>query len=433
MTIETKLGIIVFAVRQKGVLMNIFNKVGKLAGRVKEKLNSYIKITEEFAGGHKQIARLSGFAAGIILCSITLLTLFTPAYEVYLNGEKVAVVVDKDDFVQSFERANEEIENLAGKGFGVARIPKYIFTVAVKSCISTSEEMIDCVMAQSDAVNKVFAISVDGEDVAFAKNEKAAQGLIEKAAAVYGGENRQILNNVEIARRYVAAYSLTDERTTIKTLASVLKVQTEKTSVYETELLFNRVENLTEDLFVNEEKVSAQGKNGLMEVTARVTKINGKVQKTDIVSSKVLEAPVNEVVMVGTTAIPAVGTGVFAQPYEGMITSRFGSRWGRTHTGTDICGEVGDAIKAADTGVVITAEYQENGYGNIIIIDHQNGVHTWYAHLDSMNVSAGDVVEKGDKIGELGNTGYSTGPHLHFEVRENGSPVNPSKYLESLQ
>ncbi len=413
--------------------MDIFNKVGKLAGRVKEKLNSYIKITEEFAGEHKQIVKLSGIATGIILCSLMLVTLFTPAYEVYLNGEKVAVVADKDDFAHSFEKANEEIENLAGKGFGIARIPKYVFTVAAKARVSTSDEIVDNVMSQSDAVNKVFVVSVDGSDVAFAQSEEKAQNLLGKAASVYEGENRQILNDVKISGRYVAVSNLTDEKTAIKSLVKVLKVQTEKTSVYQADLLYSRVENPTEDLFVNEEKISAQGENGVMEVTAKVTELNGKVEKTGIISSKVLKEPVDELVMVGTTVIPSVGTGVFAQPYEGMITSRFGARWGRTHTGTDICGDVGDVIKAADNGIVITAEYQANGYGNIIIIDHQNGVHTWYAHLDSMDVTVGDVVEKGDKIGGLGNTGYSTGPHLHFEVRENGTPINPSKYLGNLE
>lgn len=413
--------------------MDIFNKVGKLAGRVKEKLNSYIKIAEEFAGEHKQVVKLSGFATGIILCSIVLATLFTPAYEVYLNGEKVAVVMDKDDFARSFEKANDEIEALAGKGFGIARIPKYVFTVAAKAQVSAPDEMVDNVMSQSEAVNKVFVVAVDGNDVAFAETEDKAQDLVLKAASVYHGENHQILNDVKVSGKYVAVSNLTDEQSAINSLLDVLKVQTEKTSVYQAELLYGRVENPTEDMFINEEKVSAQGENGVMEVTAMVTEINGKVEKTGIISSKVLKEPVDEVVMVGTTVIPSVGTGVFTQPYEGMITSRFGARWGRTHKGTDICGDVGDAIRAADNGIVITAEYQANGYGNIIIIDHQNGVHTWYAHLDSMDVSVGDVVGKGDKIGGLGNTGYTTGPHLHFEVRENGNPVNPSKYLKSLE
>lgn len=183
-------------------------------------------------------------------------------------------------------------------------------------------------------------------------------------------------------------------------------------------------------MYVNEEKLLKEGQPGVMEVTAKVTQINGAVSDTAVLSTKVIKEPTDEVVMVGTTALPSVGTGQFIQPYFGTITSRFGERWGRTHTGTDICGTTGDPIKAADTGIVITAEYQSNGYGNIIIIDHQNGVHTWYAHLDSIGVKAGDTVEKGAVIGALGNTGYSTGPHLHFEVRENGKPVDPGKYLE---
>ena len=144
----------------------------------------------------------------------------------------------------------------------------------------------------------------------------------------------------------------------------------------------------------------------------------------NVVSSEDIED-----VDIETESISTVGTGVLLRPYVGQITSRFGPRWGRRHTGTDMCGDVGDPIKAADNGVVITAEYQANGYGNIIIVDHQNGVHTWYAHLDGFSVAEGDVVQKGDEIGKLGNTGKSTGPHLHFEVRKNGNPVDPSEYI----
>ena len=127
-------------------------------------------------------------------------------------------------------------------------------------------------------------------------------------------------------------------------------------------------------------------------------------------------------------------TGTMTWPAEGEITSPFGWRvhpiFGtqRLHTGIDIGADYGDAIRAADGGVVIHADWM-GGYGNAVIIDHGNGISTLYAHNSQLLVSEGQTVSKGQTVARCGSTGYSTGPHLHFEVRHNGSPVNPLNYL----
>ena len=127
-------------------------------------------------------------------------------------------------------------------------------------------------------------------------------------------------------------------------------------------------------------------------------------------------------------------TGTMTWPAEGEITSPFGWRvhpiFGtqRLHTGIDIGADYGDAIRAADGGVVIHSDWM-GGYGNAVIIDHGNGISTLYAHNSQLLVSEGQTVAKGQTVARCGSTGYSTGPHLHFEVRQNGSPVNPLNYL----
>ncbi len=127
-------------------------------------------------------------------------------------------------------------------------------------------------------------------------------------------------------------------------------------------------------------------------------------------------------------------TGSMVWPAEGEITSPFGWRvhpiFGtqRLHTGIDIGADYGDAVRAADGGVVIHSDWM-GGYGNAVIIDHGNGISTLYAHNSQLVVSEGQTVAKGQTISRAGSTGYSTGPHLHFEVRQNGSPVNPLNYL----
>lgn len=115
-------------------------------------------------------------------------------------------------------------------------------------------------------------------------------------------------------------------------------------------------------------------------------------------------------------------------PANGTLTSHYGSRWGRTHEGIDIGGPVGTPITATAAGVVRKSGWN-GGFGKCIIIDHGNNITTLYAHCSSLLVPEGAKVKKGQVIARLGNTGRSTGPHLHYEVRVNGNPVNPARYL----
>jgi murein DD-endopeptidase MepM/ murein hydrolase activator NlpD len=127
-------------------------------------------------------------------------------------------------------------------------------------------------------------------------------------------------------------------------------------------------------------------------------------------------------------------TGKFLWPTNGKISSRFGPRTSRAtgnsrmHNGLDLYAPLGTPVIAADSGQVIKAEY-DGGYGYSILLYHGGSVATFYAHLSGFNVGMGQYVEKGQVIGYVGSTGYSTGNHLHFEVRIKGQPQNPSNYL----
>jgi murein DD-endopeptidase MepM/ murein hydrolase activator NlpD len=131
-----------------------------------------------------------------------------------------------------------------------------------------------------------------------------------------------------------------------------------------------------------------------------------------------------------SASVRALGTSAqgFIWPLNGPITSGFGPRWGRMHTGIDIDGYTGQPIVAAKTGRVILASYY-SGYGNAVIIDHGGGIATLYGHMSGFATSNGAAVEQAQVIGYVGCTGSCTGDHLHFEVRVNGTPVNPLNYL----
>ncbi|WP_373635392.1 DUF5930 domain-containing protein [Yoonia sp. SS1-5] len=124
----------------------------------------------------------------------------------------------------------------------------------------------------------------------------------------------------------------------------------------------------------------------------------------------------------------------FALPVKSnfRFTSGFGQRWGRLHAGADFAGPIGTPIYATADGVVTNASWS-SGYGRLIKIRHEFGIETRYAHLNAMDVKVGQRVSRGDRIGAMGNSGRSTGPHLHYEVRVGGEPVNPMIYIRAGQ
>jgi murein DD-endopeptidase MepM/ murein hydrolase activator NlpD len=131
---------------------------------------------------------------------------------------------------------------------------------------------------------------------------------------------------------------------------------------------------------------------------------------------------------VSAPANSAVSASGMIWPTRGVVTSEYGQRWGRLHAGIDVSAPTGTTIVAALGGTVIQAGSM-GGYGNTVVIDHGGGLTTLYAHMSRIGARNGQRVERGQLIGYVGNTGNSTGPHLHFETRVNGSPQNPRRYL----
>lgn len=180
-------------------------------------------------------------------------------------------------------------------------------------------------------------------------------------------------------------------------------------------------------------KVKTEGQNGEKFVAYTATIRNGIMETKDILEEKIIKEAVDKVIVKGarTTQVASrgggsrgVSTGRLNWPVSGSISQSYGGR----HTGLDIAGSSGSSIAAADGGVVTFAGWQ-GGYGKFVIISHGNGLVTRYAHCSSISVSSGQRVSQGQKIATRGSTGHSTGPHLHFEVMQNGSFRNPINYL----
>ena len=197
------------------------------------------------------------------------------------------------------------------------------------------------------------------------------------------------------------------------------------------------VEVEDDTMYQGESKVLDAGTPGEQVVTADVAYLNGVEQEREVLSTEVTREATNKVIAVGTKVRPSwLPTGSYIWPVYGNITSSFGYRsiFGSYsyHSGLDIATAYGTTIKASDGGTVVwsgtgTGSYWS--YGNYVVIDHGNSVQTYYAHCSSLLVSTGDKVYQGQPIARVGSTGRSTGNHCHFEVKINGTSVNPLAYL----
>lgn len=193
-------------------------------------------------------------------------------------------------------------------------------------------------------------------------------------------------------------------------------------------------------LYTGVSRVTTEGKDGVNNVTARVTYVNSFETKRVITASKIVSRPVTEMIAQGTKPTPEsiyspedAGYGKYIWPAEGGHISEL-THWDggyAGHVGIDIVSYYGAAIFAGASGTVTRAEWIGD-FGNCIIIDHGNGYQTLYAHCSALYVVPGQKVTQGEFIAAMGATGYVTGTHLHFEVKYGLKNLNPIDYLETI-
>lgn len=204
-----------------------------------------------------------------------------------------------------------------------------------------------------------------------------------------------------------------------------LSVLTTEQSTYEEDYDAETQYIENDSWYTTQQVVRQEAVPGHHEVTVLTTSRNGTETSREMVSENVITEPEPEIIEKGTQTPPT-----YIKPITGgTLTSTFKWRWGRMHKGIDWAVPKGTAVRASCGGTIVSAGWS-GGYGNCITIRHPDGKQTRYGHLSNILVSAGQKVDQGQKIALSGNTGRSTGPHVHFEILVNGTQVNPLKYLQ---
>lgn len=219
-----------------------------------------------------------------------------------------------------------------------------------------------------------------------------------------------------------------DDRLNITVPTAAVQVLVEKQETYQENYNEEIVYQDDDSMYIGETEVVQEGTPGSHIVTDLVTYKDDMECDREQLQETVEVAAVAQVVKRGTKSKPT-----YMFPVTNWnVTSNFGYRWGRLHAGTDVGVPTGTTVRASRAGQIITAGWL-GGYGNCVIIDHGDGVCTRYGHLSEVTVSVGQYVDQGQQVALSGNTGRSTGPHLHFEIRINGEAVDPTPYLYQTQ
>ena len=412
------------------------------------------------------------------------------AYELTLDGQILGIVRDADEaFNQAVNTLQREMRQLYGMEAYIPDTREWLEVKATDEELTTQAALITALKNQLGIKVKATALAIDGEPLVILPSLQMAENLLEQIMEPYldpeveyletgFSENYQLMEvvadlsdiwDMEEALQYLqtgtdeikihvvqpgestwliarqndmtveeieaANPGLVSERLSIGQELNLivptpyLTVRTLEYAELAEPIPFETEEVESESLYQGDRRITTQGEEGFRELKAYIVRENGREADRDILEENRLSDPTTRVVAVGTKPRPAtMATGTFMNPTRGRLTSPFGMRGGSRHTGIDIANSRGTEVKAADAGKVSFAGTR-GAYGQLIIIDHENGYQTYYAHLNSMSVSAGTRVHKDQLIGTIGTTGRTTGPHLHFEVRKNGTPVNPLGFV----
>lgn len=363
------------------------------------------------------------------------------AYEVFVNGNPIAYVRDKNDFIK--------LNNVTQEG-----LKEKYKDITFDNSISFEKVRVDDIMIIKHEelkelcknINKyqveAAIIKVDGKEIAVLKDKNEMNSFINDIKDYYISKSgiekvtkASLTGNITYCLGKREIEKVEDTKKAVDRILSYNK--SNPTISFNIEGIIGKEEKIsptvvmrrTDSLNKGENKLQSSGKDGKKIVQHSVIALNDKIVSDNKVSEKVVLKPQDKVILYGTKVPQVVSNINISLPSRGTITSNFGNRWGKMHCGIDIGADIGTSIYAAIEGKVVYAGF-ETGYGNVVKLQHSNDLMTIYGHCSKLLVKVSQYVSKGSKIAEVGNTGNSTGPHLHFEVRKDGVPINPINFLK---
>ncbi|SHI19305.1 Murein DD-endopeptidase MepM and murein hydrolase activator NlpD, contain LysM domain [Sporobacter termitidis DSM 10068] len=361
-------------------------------------------------------------------------------FAVYFNGEQIGSAKSMKEVTAVVTGAEQQLKEILGHDYPLDSAISVSADLGARA--DDTENLKDAILDGVDGVYKMYVLEVGGKAVGATEDAKALSGILNDILSEYTTPQTtdvRFTDTLAMQTEYVSGDAVKDPAA-IKALlepgntASAYRLTVESTEVtqrmetvpYDTE----KVDDAT--LYKGDSAVRTEGADGENFITEKTVCINGTARSREVVSTVQTKAPVTEVVAVGTAPRPKTASyGSYIWPTEGVITSGFGPRTGfgsANHQGIDIGGSYGESIVAADGGEVTKAGWY-SGYGLLVQIKHDNGDVTYYGHCSEIIVKEGDRVYRGQVIAHMGATGEANGVHCHFEIRKDGIPVNPVKYL----
>ncbi|MBQ9940288.1 MAG: peptidoglycan DD-metalloendopeptidase family protein [Clostridia bacterium] len=340
---------------------------------------------------------------------------YTDAYALYIDGTFVAACQTKTEIESVLNEFSGGDYTVIANGI---QILKQDYP---KNSVKTAEQLREILGNGSKPKEKLVVMSLNATTI---KDEPAAPVKVLRNIPAPINDDEVDFSN---------AYAIDDTQKVLEINYLTEEFQ-QKTVVskYETRYEYDP------DMYITSKYVKQYGRDGSKKVTEKITYINGIEDSRLTVSEETIKQPIDKIVVCGLKPLPEnsrSGEGkVMIWPYEGEINEHFGWRvrnnsYYEYHAGIDMSAPRGTPIFAAASGVVEKAGNFYNGYGKMVIIHHGDGIQTYYAHMNDIYVSTGDVITQGTIIGEIGSTGDSTGNHIHFEVRVDGTPDNPLNHL----
>ena len=431
-------------------------------GNFKDRLSCFFKLLKSKCTANRKMCKKFAATVAVIALLVvvgatnTLWSNLTYAVEVEYNGVKLGTISSPDDFDKTVEAMKSQIVSDGGKELITTAHFKPVITLAQN--VQTPQNLAESALKNTDGLQEAYGFFIDGtlysvceSDTTFTEQINSSLQSAVAAASDIGAYDARYCENISIKKAYYSAddiKSAEDIAANFNSNSYPLKVCLLAQEISQVEVPFETVENPDEKKVSGYKVVTSKGQNGVAETVSRITYVDGVETSREVVSTQNIVEPVAEQVTVGTATLGDAettknmssssvkyGNIKFVWPVaknsKMRISSYFGD--GRNHKGFDICSPQGTSIYAVADGVVIKSGYNAagNGYGNSIIVEHTNGLRTLYAHCDTLTVSVGDVVKQGDTIATVGNTGNSDGNHLHFEVKVNGTSVDPAPYLSN--